>query len=197
MLWSAHWSAGDQGLFCIAHDISDRKKAEKILFESTRKLVLSKLLPVNAMIDTGLGMTNEVENITKSTTSEKAVKLFIKDIQSPGKEDFFVRVFVNYPKKLTIETSLSDPHYVGSFAFFGSNHMTGHMDGDNMDMNKEQNGLTFVYDITETLRKIVKEEKGKVSFSMINVQLLTVPKTKSSEATLTVNNVAIRIAEQQ
>ncbi|MBX9572933.1 MAG: PAS domain-containing sensor histidine kinase [Candidatus Obscuribacterales bacterium] len=28
LLWSAHWSASDEGLFCIAHDISQRKAAE-------------------------------------------------------------------------------------------------------------------------------------------------------------------------
>lgn len=28
LLWSAHWSASDDGLFCIAHDISQRKAAD-------------------------------------------------------------------------------------------------------------------------------------------------------------------------
>jgi len=36
--WTAHWSAGDNHLFCIAHDISKRKKAEERLQESELQL---------------------------------------------------------------------------------------------------------------------------------------------------------------
>lgn len=34
VLWSAHWSIADKALFCVAHDITERKKAERILAES-------------------------------------------------------------------------------------------------------------------------------------------------------------------
>lgn len=30
MLWSVRWSYSDSGLFCVAHDISDRRKAERL-----------------------------------------------------------------------------------------------------------------------------------------------------------------------
>lgn len=36
--WSAHWSAHGDGLFCVAHDITERKKAELKLLESEQRL---------------------------------------------------------------------------------------------------------------------------------------------------------------
>lgn len=38
LLWSAHLSASDRGLFCIAHDITDRKRAEQLLRESEERV---------------------------------------------------------------------------------------------------------------------------------------------------------------
>jgi PAS domain S-box-containing protein len=54
LLWSAHWSAGDQGLFCIVHDVTARKKAEDLLKKSEERLqgILSAL-PVGVLLVTG------------------------------------------------------------------------------------------------------------------------------------------------
>lgn len=38
LLWSAHLSATDRGLFCIAHDITERKRAEQMLRESEQRV---------------------------------------------------------------------------------------------------------------------------------------------------------------
>lgn len=38
LLWSAHLSASDRGLFCIAHDITERKRAEQVLKENEQKV---------------------------------------------------------------------------------------------------------------------------------------------------------------
>lgn len=38
LLWAAHLSASDRGLFCIAHDITERKRAEAILRESEERV---------------------------------------------------------------------------------------------------------------------------------------------------------------
>lgn len=35
--WSAHWSVSDHGLFCVARDVTERKRAELVIAESERK----------------------------------------------------------------------------------------------------------------------------------------------------------------
>lgn len=61
-LWSAHWSAADKALFCVAHDISERKKMELILEESEARFreIFSRM-PVGLALANPLGfieMTN-------------------------------------------------------------------------------------------------------------------------------------------
>ncbi|MBX9571895.1 MAG: PAS domain-containing sensor histidine kinase [Candidatus Obscuribacterales bacterium] len=38
VVWTGHWSASDSGLFCIVHDITERKKAEELVKESEARL---------------------------------------------------------------------------------------------------------------------------------------------------------------
>lgn len=51
VLWSAHWSAVDQAVFCVAHDITARKKAEKLLQESEARIrELFEQMPVGLLV---------------------------------------------------------------------------------------------------------------------------------------------------
>ncbi len=50
MEWTAHWSATDNGLFCIAHDITERKLAEAKLTESEARLrTMLEAMPVGVI----------------------------------------------------------------------------------------------------------------------------------------------------
>lgn len=51
VLWSAHWSVADQTLFCVAHDITARKQAEKMLEESERRIrQIFEAMPVGLLL---------------------------------------------------------------------------------------------------------------------------------------------------
>lgn len=57
MLWSAHWSAAEKALFCVAHDITARKKAESMLAESESRIrQIIEILPVGLLISNELGI---------------------------------------------------------------------------------------------------------------------------------------------
>ena len=85
MLWSAHLSATDRGLFCIAHDITERKRAERLLKESEERLrnILQSLPAGVVLVDqqgkvdfmntTALDLSGYQE---KELTGESASKLF-------------------------------------------------------------------------------------------------------------------------
>ncbi len=61
VLWSAHWSVADQTLFCVAHDITARKQAERMLEESERRIrQIFEAMPV------GLLVTNRLSYIEVS-----------------------------------------------------------------------------------------------------------------------------------
>ncbi|MBX9722814.1 MAG: PAS domain S-box protein, partial [Candidatus Obscuribacterales bacterium] len=51
VVWTAHWSASDGGLFCIVHDISERKYAERLLKNSENRLRRTlKGMPVGVLL---------------------------------------------------------------------------------------------------------------------------------------------------
>lgn len=85
LLWSAHLSAKSQGLFCIAHDITDRKRAERMLQESeerVRKILES--LPAGVAVVDGQG---KIDFMNK--TALKLTGYGSDDIQSISALDLF------------------------------------------------------------------------------------------------------------
>ncbi len=101
--------------------------------------------------------------LVESDTANERVFVTIDYAQLPPTNDFFVRVFLNLPTA-DVDTSTGDPHFAGSFAFFGT-HSPGH----------EGHGKTdFLVNVTDTLRRL--ERSGEMaSGSQLSVQLVAVP----------------------
>lgn len=56
-LWSAHWSERDKSLFCVAHDITDRKLAEDLLRASEARVrLIVESMPVGLLITDASGI---------------------------------------------------------------------------------------------------------------------------------------------
>jgi len=83
------------------------------------------------------------------------VLLTLQQVEPPAAADFFVRVFVNAPGPVSVDTPISDPHYAGSFAFFLD--ATAHQA---MAMGRPG----FVVDVSETLRRIGPSDKLTLQF---------------------------------
>jgi len=138
------------------------------------------------------GALDKLSQIAGGQRNDQAIKLFISDIQPPEKEDFFVRVFIDPEAPVTAETAIKDnPHYAGSFGFFGSGHQHQGM------TNMNNNGLTFVLDITNTIRKIYRHSRKQIDIKALDVQLITIPKKKDSKAQLLPRKISVVIAQKE
>jgi len=113
-----------------------------------------------------------------------------------NEEDFYVRVFIN-GKHITKDTPITDPHYLGSFSFFASNH--DHGDGEMMEHHEKQR-LYFSFDITSKLRELYgvgrKTSSQKKAMDRINFQLLTIPYIDGGKAEFLDAQVEIVVTQQ-
>jgi tyrosinase len=94
----------------------------------------------------------------------------INYVQLPAESDFFVRVFINRPGANT-STPVNDPHYAGSFAFFGSSMVANNT---HMTMPAHKHVPKFLVNITPTLQRLKKSQELNDK-SQISVQLVAVP----------------------
>ena len=104
--------------------------------------------------------------IIKSDATKDRIFVSIEFAQLPPTSDFFVRVFVNLPTANS-NTPNDDPHYAGSFAFFGTEQ-------PNPAESEHKHQPRFLVNITNTLQKLKKNQELKDG-SPISVQLVAVP----------------------
>ena len=81
--------------------------------------------------------------ILESVTSGANVFANVQFAQLPPASDFFVRVFLNLPGA-NGSTPIDDPHYAGSFAFFGTESTAG----------SHSHRTKFLVNVTDTLRRL-------------------------------------------
>lgn len=91
LLWSGHWSASSRGLFCVAHDITERKLAEEMLRQSEERIrdVLEQL-PAGVLavtrkgkIEFANGTAIKLLGIGREVIAERVLTDFVQDIRNP------------------------------------------------------------------------------------------------------------------
>ena len=112
----------------------------------------------------------------------RVLALFTDVIPPEGQPDLVVNVFVNCPY-LSPATGYADPHYAGTFSFFGR------VDRNAMDHGTM--GHEFVIDITSPVRKLAQE--GKLKEEQITVQLMPLPAYIDGKSASTFNAGRVEI----
>jgi tyrosinase len=172
-------------------------------FISSTKLVNSNQFSLNEKHPTSINLTgfkklyqSAFPQVTSSLpTKSREVKAIISDINPLKEEDYFVRVFIDYPN-LNKDTPISDKHYVGSFAFFASEHgdHPAAVGGDMKAMHTPK--LTYVFDITNNLKQLFLGNSENLKDD-IKIQLLAIPYRANGKAALIAGKVEIVIAQKE
>lgn len=119
-----------------------------------------------------LRSTMAVQNfarILESNSVPERVFLSVQTANAPQPQDVFVRVFVNLTGA-DAATSTDDPHYAGSFAFFGN---PAQMEKRNMSAAEAEHPR-FLVDLTHTLRKLA-QQGGLAPNAPVTIQLIPAP----------------------
>lgn len=120
---------------------------------------------VNQPVGLDLNLDRDTFRRVLDQEQKEKMLLTVGDVDQPEGNDFFVRVFVDMPDANS-RTSLQDPHYAGSFAFF--------VDPE-VQMSHEGQPDYYV-DITDTLYRLRRE--GMISDNDLNevgIHLVAVP----------------------
>jgi len=149
------------------------------------ELVLARPLS----IPTNIRASRLSEKLLASKRGERTF-LRVKHAHMPDTSDFYIRVFLNFPRA-NASTSEKDPHYAGSYAFFGTraNHPEGH--------KGSHSKTEFLVNISDAIEALSR--KGLLgSNERISVQLVAVPaprqKFSRPRSRLKIDNVDISLS---
>lgn len=111
--------------------------------------------------------TSDFAGILNSDVATERIFASIEYAHLPATSDFAVRVFINLPNANNA-TSIDDPHYAGSFAFFGTEQPGA------ADQGHQHQQPKFLVNITDTLQRLKRNQELRDG-SPISVQLVAVP----------------------
>jgi len=162
----------------IRFDIKQRMRlAEKTVVSVVRPFSLeAKLTP------------QDFARIIDSDAARERVFASVEYAQLPPTSDFSVRVYLNLPNANS-STSIEDPHYAGSFAFFGTEAPTGGAGGEHRHQPK------FLVNLTNTIQRLKRSQELKDA-TPISLQLVAVPfagKFEREDTELVLNAIDIII----
>jgi tyrosinase len=127
--------------------------------------------------------------IINSETAQERIFASVEYAQLPPASDFSVRVFMNLPNANS-SIPIEDPHYAGSFAFFGTAVPNAAPAGGE---HKQQ--PKFLVNLTNTIQRLKRSQELKEE-SSISLQLVPVPfagKFEKDDTQLVLNAIEIII----
>jgi len=113
-------------------------------------------------------VSGDFASIINSDTARERLFASIEFAQLPPSSDFSVRVFINLPDANS-GTPTTDPHYAGSFAFFGTPLPSAPSTGA-----EHQHQPKFLVNITDTIQRLKRAQELKEG-TPISIQLVAVP----------------------
>lgn len=119
-----------------------------------------------------------------------AVVLTVDEAEIPVKTDYFVRVFIN-KRDASAATSIDDPHYAGSFAFFSDEAA---IQKHTHDLMAGRPKAGFLVNVTPPLRKL--NQTGALTGAAVDVSLVPVPyeHREAPGARLTLGGLELKVA---
>jgi tyrosinase len=106
-------------------------------------------------------------NVLGTDLKREHVFISVEYARLPPTSDFAVRVFVNLTDA-SRNTPLSDPHYAGSFAFFGTSNS-----GDSPAASAHHHQPKFLVSLSATLERL--QQSQALGGSELSIQLVAVP----------------------
>lgn len=174
----------------------DFKKMEEVIEKGSdmklttrRRIELKRGVTFGPQKPASESLAIESADFTESIkdNNKERILVVIKNLTHPPTSDVFVRVFVNMPGA-SIQTSIEDPHYAGSFYFFT------HADsGHQHDANQKR--PDYIVDVTDALKRIQNTEE-KANFNTITINLVAVPVSgiKTETTSLTAEGLEVLIS---
>lgn len=166
------------------------REGANVRFDITQRVHLADR--VVASIGKPLSIESRLEpdtfaRIINVDSARDAIFATIGYAQLPASSDFSVRVFVNFPAA-TAGTPDTDPHYAGSFAFFGTEAATAAMRA-----GERHHQPAFLVNLTGTIRRL--KERGELrAGAALSLQLVPTPfggKFERDETELTLTSLEI------
>ncbi|MCM3874455.1 MAG: tyrosinase family protein, partial [Pyrinomonadaceae bacterium] len=130
----------------------------------------------------------DFDRIVNSDTAQERVFASIEYAQLPATSDFSVGVFLNLPSANS-NTPDDDPHYAGSFAFFGTEAPTATPGASDHHSHQPK----FLVNLTNTIQRLKKTQELKDG-SPISLQLVATPfagKFEKEDTQLVLNGIEI------
>lgn len=115
-------------------------------FKVSRRIPVAKGLQVAAGRSTQGALALSAEAVGQALGRRERLILSVGVATPPAENDFFIRVFLGKPDA-TAETPVTDPHYAGSFAFFGDDAAAAGAMAGHDHMTAKRN---FLVDVSPT-----------------------------------------------